>query len=121
MTYSPSRGRAKRKWAVDKLSGPQRFVAELIQKKLIQHCWPCQVEDVRHYSVFKADRFREIHSDFDEALDVAARIVCGQLGVNYDLYNRAFKLEGEYYLTDRGRIKPCVKRNISTSETLESA
>lgn len=120
MTYSPSRGRAKRKWAVDKLSGPQRFAAELIQKKLIQHCWPCQLIDVHKYTRFIADRGRELHSDFDEALEAAARVVSTQHKFSFTLYNRAFKLDGDYYINPKGVLKKCEKQNISTLETAES-
>lgn len=115
MRPTPSRGRIKRKWAVDKNGGPQLFAAELVMKKLIQHCWPCQIVDYGHTCVFKAARFHQLGPDFDQALELALRIVSQKYRFKYTIYNRGFRLVGEYTLSEKGVLKCANSDSISAT------
>lgn len=112
MTYSPSRGRMKRKWAVDKSGGPQLFFAELVLKKLIQHCWPARIIDYGHTVTFYPIKGRTIGPDFEDALQTAVRILAEKHRVKYTCYARGLRLKGDYILTEKGQIK-CVSK-VST-------
>ncbi|AXH76148.1 MAG: hypothetical protein [Microviridae sp.] len=44
MMRSPDRKRAKRKYRLDRSSGPVVLIACFVQKKLIHHSWSCALE-----------------------------------------------------------------------------
>lgn len=104
----------RKKWAVDKTGGPLLFFAELVQKKLIQHSWPCDIKDLGHTVVFKARKGRRLGRDFHEAAEVALRILGAQHRVRYTYYASGLRLAGDYVLTERGQLK-CAS-SLSASE-----
>lgn len=117
------RATVKRKWSADKTAGPLVLLAEWLQKRLIQHAWPCDIvvdrvrlsdieenADVR--DVVRAVRFvpyrgaSELTSEFWDAFDVLLRIVA------YEKRLRAYRdgdmlhLDGVYHVNKYGVIRP---------------
>lgn len=113
----------KRKWSADKSAGPLVFLAELLQKRLIQHAWPCsyavrwsvpymgpeenqQTEQIAEAIFFKPLGKRPALSvDFWDAFDSVLRIVAHeQRCAAYRDQNRLY-LDGPHYLNKYGKIR----------------
>lgn len=115
-----SRGRDRKKYAVDRLRGPLILAAELLQKRLIQHCWPCAYEDEQsmrgHIVTFVAARGRQIGPDFDEALAIAVRVLSSETGARIALNHREVWLEGPHYIGSDGYPKSGIPKRLSKWE-----
>lgn len=95
----------RKKWAVAKNGGPRLYFAELVQKKLIQHSWPCQVVEHPTAVRFLPVKGRRLGPDFTEALEIAVRIVADRYRVRARVFNHGVSLLGDYILTERGEFK----------------
>lgn len=118
MKVSPDRGRMKRKWNMDRDSGPCVLLCEVVLKKLIQHSWPCQllpiVEPDEGGDVVPAVRCRfeplrnrsEFGADFASALALAVRIVSDEQGVPLHLDGYEVQLRGNWVINAHGKVRP---------------
>lgn len=113
MKVSPNRGRVKRKWAVGKTYGPVILIAELLQKKLIQHSWPCEygAQNTGSYEegfvTFSATKSKQsLGPDFISALDVAIRIVAAENKCEIERSGLQIRLIGQYHVNKYGKVRP---------------
>lgn len=112
---------------MDKSTGPLLLLAELVQKKLIQHSWPCDLQtgikinnpvwdgEDQTYTVlgcrFVPRKGRTIGSDFQEALETALRVVAHTSRARAYLEGTVIFLDGPHYVDKYGKIRvgvlPC--------------
>lgn len=102
---SPNRGWQKRKWAVSKGDGPLIAAAEYVQKKLIQHYWPCTYEITHelgdHYALFIPKNAPGQSTDFERMLNLATRIVAAERRVSISSHLNHLYLHGEWHMARR--------------------
>lgn len=106
---SPDRGRMKRKWRMDRESGPCVLLAERVLKKLVQHSWPCATEpEAGGASVlFVPLRGRPpFGPDYFGALRLAVRIVSDEERVPLVLDGLRLSLPGLWFVDPYGKVKP---------------
>ena len=112
----------KRKWSVEKSAGPLVLLAEILQKRLIQHAYPCEYTS---YKKTDADGFTtvygvEFHSSrgrpplgpkFWEAFDTVLRIVAYEKNLSAWREDGLLYLDGIYHVNKYGVIRrglpPC--------------
>lgn len=99
------RSPVKRKWRVDKRSGPLVLFAELVLKKLLHHAWPVQYEIHNGVVTFGPQKGFRLGASFDLALSRAVIIVAGERRVVADASGRCVCLRAEYWIDGRGRFR----------------
>lgn len=118
-TFSPDRGLQKNKWATDKSGGPLLLYAELVQKKLIRHHWPCQYHVAvqghdpvdgeyhryAHGIMFLPLKGRNFSFDFQEALACAARVVAADGRFLGYASGQSIFLDGPHHINKQGKIR----------------
>lgn len=103
------RGVAVRKWLVDRSAGHLVFLAELTQKAMLKHHWPCEYAAPKHgrpqarlVHFFHPEK---LHSPaWHYALQVLAHSVADAQGATIKLDGRALSLVGEYHWKADGRL-----------------
>lgn len=118
MRVSPDQQRVKRKWGVDRSAGPVLALASLVQKKLIQHSFPCDVEpEARFDEIGLPEEPRWVEfvpirgrpafgPDFMAALSLALHIVSDEQKVHASLDGVRLGLVGRWVLDERGKFRP---------------
>jgi len=118
----PERETVKRKWSADKSTGPLVLLAELLQKRLIQHAYPCAytiswtkvklgpedgaLPDRRAYAVeFHPQKNRVFTDVFWSAFDTVLRIVTYECNVRAWREDGFLYLDGDYHVNKYGKIK----------------
>jgi hypothetical protein len=113
----------KRKWSADKTAGPLILLAEWLQKRLIQHAWPCRYEVIWEISPpvedganlertavdvrFIAQSGRPPLSDnFFDAFDAVLRILMHEKRLQAYRIGANLFLDGDYHVNKYGVIKP---------------
>lgn len=119
----PDRETVKRKWSADKSAGPLVLLAEWMQKRLIQHAYPCDytvswsppklgpeenaLPDRQAYAVeFHPQKNRIFTDAFWDAFDTVLRIVCYEKNIRAWREDGLLYLDGVYYVDKYGKIKP---------------
>jgi len=123
MKNPPDRETVKRKWSAEKSAGPLILAAEWLQKRLIQHAWPCEytafykryplgpeenADSIRHcYGVeFHAVPGKpRLSSAFWDAFDIALRVVCYEAKIQAWRESGMLYLDGDYHVNKYGKIK----------------
>lgn len=107
----------KRKWSADKTAGPLVLLAEWVQKRLIQHGWPCDYvqsvyTDVDDYSSVFCVTFVEYRnrppftSAFWDAFDAVLRVVAHEKNLRCYRDGDSLFLDGVYHVNKYGVIRP---------------
>jgi len=120
----PDRETVKRKWSADKSAGPLVLLAEWVQKRLIQHAYPCEYSiswkeralGPEENAAASRDAYAvEFHSAkgrapptaaFWAAFDTVLRIVTYEKNVRAWREDGMLYLDGEYHVDKYGKIKP---------------
>lgn len=122
MQQLPERRTVRRKWSADKTAGPLVLLAEWMQKRMIQHAWPCRyVASWKYYDAFEAEADREetvyavefvpvngapaFSQQFWEAFDTALRIVTYEKDVVAWREDGFLYLDGLHYVDKYGKIR----------------
>lgn len=122
MKHSLEQAVVKRKWSADKSAGPLVLLAEWVQKRLIQHGWPCEyqsrtvwddpIEDgavpgastvavlFKHYPLKPA-----LGPDFWDAFDAMVRILAHEKDLRAYRDGCRLYLDGVYHVNKYGVIK----------------
>lgn len=118
MIREPSRFRAKKKYSVDRSRGPLVLCAELIQKRLVQHCWPCTYVESEggDYCEFQPLAGRRLGPDFIAALSVAVRVLAADTGARLWSSSTGLFLEGPHYIGADGYPKFGVPKKYRQKE-----
>lgn len=102
---SDGRFPVKRKWRVDKRSGPLVLFSELLAKKLLHHAWPIEYAIECECALFGPQRGFRLGSSFDLALSRAAVIVAGERRIVARCDGRCVSLCADYWIDERGRFR----------------
>lgn len=103
-----SRGRVRKKYTVDRSCGPLVLCAELLLKRLIQHCWPCDYEayrppgDTVESAFFGPLKGRKLGPDFFDAFEIAVRVLSSETGARIGYTEGRIWLEGPHYIGTDG-------------------
>lgn len=115
----------KRKWSADKSAGPLVLLAEWLQKRLIQHGWPCEYDRLTSVELvqdqpeenardvetvlgvtFRAMRGRPPCSEhFWDAFDAVLRVVTHEKRLRAYRDGANLHLDGDYHVNKYGVIK----------------
>lgn len=112
----------KRKWSADKTAGPLVLLAELIQKRLNQHGWPCDyVRTTAHFlgpeenagveTTLLAVHFvpargrPKCNEEFWDAFDAVLRVVAHEKRLRAYRVDANLHLDGQYHVNKYGVIK----------------
>lgn len=123
MQVSDQQATVKRKWSADKTAGPLVLLAEWIQKRMIQHGWPCAyevlsskiqgpeemapVETLIHGVFFVEAKGRpKFTEEFWEAFDCVMRIVTHEKRVRAYRDGAHIYLDGQWHVNKYGVIRP---------------
>lgn len=121
---SPQQAVVKRKWSAEKSAGPLVLLAEWLQKRLIQHGWPCDYlrdivrvplgpEENAHQEndvvavAFGPYRGRQpLNDEFWDAFDGVLRVVSHEKRLRAYRIGANLYLDGEYHVNKYGVIRP---------------
>lgn len=122
MIRAPDQGIVKRKWSVEKSAGPLVMLAELLQKRLIQHGWPCEykrattvffppeenapTEVTVNSVVFRRYPGRQDFTEaFWDAFDAMLRVICQEKNISAYRDGCILLLDGPHYVNKYGVLK----------------
>lgn len=103
-----SRRYVKRIWRVPKDRGALEYLAGLVVKMLVKHGWPAKWERepfTDGFIVLSHDHGEDLPQDFQEALEIAVRIVARTYRIDVTQYRNFVALGDEYTVTQGGHFK----------------
>lgn len=118
-----SRGRVRKKYTVDRSRGPLVLCAELLLKRLIQHCWPCEYEayrpagDTVESAFFGPLKGRKLGPDFFDAFAIAVRVLSSETGARIAYSDGQIWLEGPHYIGSDGYPRYGVRKKHRQQES----
>lgn len=119
----PDRQTVKRKWSADKSAGPLVLLAEWLQKRLIQHAYPCAYTVYRKAPVTGPEESASLESEvygvefhaaegrpeptekFWDAFDAVLRIIMHEKDVVAWREDGMLYLDGLHYVDKYGKIR----------------
>ena len=104
---SSSRRYIKRIWRVPKDRGALEMFATLVVKALVKHGWPATFEktDFDGFIIKHIDGADKLAPDFENACQIAARIVARTYDVQISISENWVGLDRPYIVTPRGTFK----------------